>query len=164
MTDTPRGGIDLRIDPNGRRRFMIVGALAIAIAVSGSALRALVTDRALPVVGGSPITGLIAGGLFALFALWCAFVDEVWHVERNCIEHRIGIRAWRWIRCYRDAQLEIVRRVYYPRASPYPRPYYRLYAVSGGVQHFLLERDIAELKALADIFGEHTGWPFRQSG
>lgn len=164
MTDTPRGGIDLRIDPNGRRRFMIVGALAIALAVSGSALRALTTDSALPVIGGSPITGLVAGGLFALFALWCAFGDEVWHVERNCIEHRIGIRAWRRTRRYRDAELEIVRGVDYPHASPYPRPYYRLYAVSRGVRHFLLERDIAELRALADLLREQTGWPFRESG
>jgi len=43
------------------------------------------------------------------------------------------------------------------------RPYYRLYAVTGGRQHFLLERGLSELNALAVLIGARTGWRQRDS-
>ena len=57
-----------------------------------------------------------------------------------------------------DAELAIVR-----RQDRLDRPYYRLYAVTGGRQHFLLERGLSELNALAVLIGARTGWRQRDS-
>ena len=43
-------------------------------------------------------------------ALWIAFGDEVWHLERNCLVHRIGINRWCCSKRYQDAALEIIVR------------------------------------------------------
>lgn len=150
-TGTPEGGVDLRVSPNGRGYVVAAGAITIAIAWIGLTLRALTTDRALP-LGVSATVGVGLSVLLALFALWCAFGDEVWHVEQNCIEHRVGVGTWQRVRRYRDADLEIVSRFMSGRGSYHARPIYRLYVVSGGVQHFLL----------AGFLAGHTGWRVRE--
>jgi hypothetical protein len=70
----------------------------------------------------------------------------------------MGIGRWRFVRRYRDAELAIVR-----RQDRLDRPYYRLYAVTGGGQHFLLERGLSELNALAILIGARNGRRHRDS-
>lgn len=97
--------------------------------------------------------------LLSLLALWCAFGDEVWHLERNCLVHRVGAGRWGHSRRYEDAELQIVCRLNMKFAKPVP--YYRLYAVVSGQPHFLMERNQEELQELANFVAFHTGWQIR---
>ena len=92
----------------------------------------------------------------SLLALWCAFADERWHLERNLLEHRVGIGAWIHSRSYRDADLQIIVRFADVARS---RPYYRLYAIENSTSHFLIDRGEQELMQLATFISFHTGWP-----
>lgn len=93
----------------------------------------------------------------SLFAVWCAFADELWHIERNHLEHRVGIGLWSYSRNYRDADLQIMLRF----STNWGRPYYRLYAIENGKSHFLIERGEEELRQLTTFISFHTGWPIR---
>lgn len=161
VTDAPDGGVDLRLNTHGRRYFA-AGMFVIAIAWTGLVLRAVSTHGGLPLIGGTPKGGLGLTALLALWGFWLAFGSELWHVKRNCIEHRVGIEGtWQWIRRYEDADLEIVGRLYSGRGQFRARPYYRLYAVSDGQRHFLFERNLTDLKALAGFLAGYTRWRIR---
>jgi hypothetical protein len=90
----------------------------------------------------------------SLLAVWCAFADEVWHIERNHLVHRVGIAPWVHSRHYRDADLQIMLRF----STKWSVPYYRLYAIQNGKPHFLLDRGDQELRQLANFISFQTGW------
>jgi hypothetical protein len=92
----------------------------------------------------------------AFLALWCALADEVWRLERNCVLHRIGIGSLCHSVRYQNADLEIRTGF-----SKWGRPYYRLYAVEDGKDHFLIDRGEQDLMQLAEFISYHTGWPIR---
>jgi hypothetical protein len=92
-----------------------------------------------------------------VFALWCAFADEAWHLEKNLLVHRVGIRGWGYSRRIQNAELEIVLRF----TTKFSLPYWRLYAVTNGKSRFLVERDVEELRQLATFISFHTGWQIR---
>ncbi len=81
-------------------------------------------------------------------ALW------VWHLERNCLVHRVGIGRFDYSRRYQDADLEIVLRF----STKFNVPYYRLYAVVNGKSHFLIDRGEKEIQQLAKFISFHAGW------
>ena len=89
-------------------------------------------------------------------ALWIAFGDEVWHLEGNCLVHRVGIGRWCYSRHFQGADLEII-----VRFNKWGKPYCRLYAVVNGKRTFLLERGEQELLELARFISFHTGWHLR---
>jgi len=93
----------------------------------------------------------------SLFAVWCAFADEVWHVERNHLVHRVGIAPFIHSQHYCDANLQILLRF----STKFSVPYYRLYAIENGKPHFLVERGEQELQQIATFIAFHTGWPIR---
>jgi hypothetical protein len=145
------GGVDLRVaDPrNLRRQFGVV--VAVLAVVAG--WRTFVNWQM-----GQKESALVCLGitvLLGLFAIWCAFVDERWHIERNYLEHRISIGRFAYSSRYRDAELEIVFRFVNRRRT------YRLYVIAHGSSHFLIERDEAALHQLAGFISFHTGWPVR---
>jgi len=139
------------------RGWVVACVGALALGWTGVTLSALARHRAQP-LGISTGASLGISVLLILMALWCALGAETWHLAANSLEHRIGIGHWRFVRGYRDAELAIVR----PQ-DRLDRPYYRLYAVTGGRQHFLLERGLSELNALAVLIGARTGWRQRDS-
>jgi hypothetical protein len=47
------------------------------------------------------------------------------------------------------------------RFDKWSKPYYRLYAVVNGKQHFLIERGEQDLLKLARFMSFHTGWQLR---
>jgi hypothetical protein len=104
-------------------------------------------------ISPAPLLGLIV--FFSLLALWYAFGDERWHVERNCLVHRTGIGRWRYSRRFQDADLQIVAR----HNTDFNVPYYGLYAIANGRRHFLIERSEDELQQLAKFISSHAGWP-----
>jgi hypothetical protein len=73
-----------------------------------------------------------------LFAIWCGFDDEFWHISRNCVIHSVGIRRLRFNRRVQDAELDIVERI----GAKFSTPNYRLYAGSDGEQPFLFQKKI----------------------
>jgi len=81
-------------------------------------------------------------------ALW------VWHMERNCLVHRVGIGRLDYSRRYQDADLEIVLRL----STKFNVPYYRLYAVVNGKSRFLIDRGEKEIQQVAKFISFHTGW------
>jgi len=89
-------------------------------------------------------------------AFWIAFGDEIWHLEQNCLVHRIGIGGWYYSRRYQDAELEII-----VRFNKWGKPYYRLYAIVRGKQDFIIERGEQDLLKLARFISFHTGWRLR---
>ena len=147
-SDAVAGGVDLRVGAS-RRKYMVAGA-GILAALAGSRAVAHWNSAA-------ATTWLILTVLLGAFALWCALGDEVWHLERNCLVHRIGVKGWGYSRRYQDASLDI--RLYF--SKNWGRPYYRLYAVMNGTSSFLMERDEQELLQLAMFISSHTGWPVR---
>jgi len=145
------GGVDLRVaDPrNVRKRF---GAgVAVLAAIAG--WRTLV-NWPMGLKGSAPVL-LVITVLLGLFAIWCAFVDDRWHIEKNYLGRRLSIGQFVYSSHYSDAELEIVLRFFNSR------PYYRLFVIANGKSHFLIEREENELRQLAGFISFHTGWPIR---
>ena len=147
-TDLAGRGVDFRVS-GAFRRFYIAGGTAVLAAIAG--WQALVRSHH----PGESAPWLVAVFFLTLFALWCAFGGELWHVERNCLVHEVGIGKWAYRRRYVDARLQIVLRY----STNFSVPYYRLYALTGGELHFLFERGETELQQLANFISFHTGWP-----
>jgi len=96
---------------------------------------------------------VILSTLLALFALWCSFADESWHLEHNLIVHRVGC----WSHTFCECELQICMR----HSAKWGRPYYRLYAISDGQHKFLMERNLDDLTVLARFLARQTGWYLR---
>ena len=151
-SQAPLGGVDLRVGTRGRRPLAVVVAVLAVIA----GWRTFVNWQIAP--GGSAVVWLVITSALGLLAIWCAFADEVWHIEPNRLVHRVGIGAWARSRDYRDADLQIQLRF----STNFSVPYYRLYALENGQSHFLLERGEQELFQLATFISFHTGWPIAE--
>src|SRR5215469_12229356 len=142
------GGVDLRVVASGRK-YIVAGAGILA---------ALAISRTTAQSNSSAVTPwLILSVVLGAVALWCAVGDEVWHLERNCLVHRTGLKRWGHSRRYQDASLDIRLRF----STTWRLPYYRLYAVIDGNSSFLMERGEQELRQLAKFISYHTGWPVR---
>lgn len=147
------GGVDLRVKARGRRPLaVVVAVLAVFAGWRTFANWEIATGASI-----APWLGITLA--LSLFAVWCAFADERWHIELNHIVHRVGIGPWAHSRHYRNADLQIKLRF----STRWSVPYYRLYAIENGEPHFLLERAEQELRQLATFISFHTGWPIRPS-
>ena len=131
------------------RKPLVVGLTVLAVIASW---RTIVNWQIAPGGSVAPWLGITVG--LGLLAAWCAFADEVWHIERNQVVHRVGIAPWVHSRYYRNADLQIMLRF----TTKFGHPYYRLYAIENGRPHFLLERGQHELQQLATFISFHTGW------
>lgn len=145
------GGVDLRLEARQRRGLAVCVAVLAVIA----GWRTFVNWQIAP--GGSVAPWLGITVALGLLAAWCAFADEVWHIERNHLVHRVGMGPWARSRHFRDADLQITLRF----STKFNVPYYRLLAIENGESHFLLERGEQELRQLANFISFHTGWPIR---
>jgi hypothetical protein len=145
-TEIAGGGVDLRVSAPLRSRVAAVVAILAILAGWKTFVRwnALSRDAITPWV----VLTLFLSGL----ALWIALGDEVWHLEGNCLVHRVGIARWYYSRRYQDADLEIILRF-----DKWSKPYYRLYSIVDAQQHFLIERDEQDLLKLASFISLHTG-------
>jgi hypothetical protein len=145
------GGMDLRLKARGRKHL----AVGVAVLALITGWRTFVNRQIAP--GGSvgPWLGITLA--LGLLAVWCAFADELWHIERNHLVHRVGIGPWAFSHHYRDADLQIMLRF----STKFNVPFYRLYAIENGQSHFLLERGEQELRQLATFISFHTGWPIQ---
>lgn len=150
VDETSGPGVDLRVDATGRG-YLVMGAAALAILVAS---RALFHWNSLP--RESLALWLVLTAILAFFALWCASADEVWHLEANCVVHRVGFRKLGFTRRYQNAELQVV-----VRFTKFGRPCYRLYAIVNGKTNFLIERGEQELRQLTDFISLHTGWRIR---
>jgi len=114
------GGVDLRVaDPRNLRRQFGAGVAILAV-IAG--WRTFVNWQM-----GLNESALVCLGitmLLSLFAVWCGFADDRWHIEKNGLEHHISIGRFVYASRYRDAELEIVLRFFNSR------PNYRLYAIA----------------------------------
>jgi len=147
-SDAVAGGVDLRVVASGRKYIVAGAGILAALALS----RAMVQWNSAAV---SP--WLILSVILGAVALWCAVGDEVWHLERNCLVHRTGVKRWGYSRRYQHASLDI--RLGF--STKFSLPYYRLYALINGNSCFLMERGEKELLQLAKFISYHTGWPVR---
>jgi hypothetical protein len=143
-------GVDLRLSPTSRRLFIVAGAATLAVFAGWRAFVHWDSPGALT-------PWLVLSVLLILLALWCAVGDELWHIEINCLVHRVGVGRWAYSRRYQDAELEIVLNF----STNFNVPYYRLYAVVSGKQNFLIERSERDLQLLANFISFHTGWRIR---
>lgn len=152
VTALPAGGVDLRVNGKGRGAVIALGTFLGAgwLALVGWDLA---QHRALPLA--MSLTAAVTLGLLALlFSFWCACADEVWHLEQNLLEHRVGIGEFCYRRQYQNAELEM-------SVASNMRGYrsYRLHAVTGGTRHFVMDRlTQGDLIEFADFVGAYTGW------
>src|SRR5215472_3181612 len=151
-SQAPLGGVDLRVGTRGRRPLAVVVAVLAVIA----GWRTFVNWQLAP--GGSAAVWLAITLALGFVAIWCAFADEVWHIEPNRLVHRVSIGAWARSRNYRDADLQIQLRF----STKFGVPYYRMYASENSESRFLLERGEQELFQLATFISFHTGWPITE--
>jgi len=151
VDETPGRGADFRV-LSPRRTYLVASAAVLAAL---SCWRTVVHWAGAPKGGAPPWLG--ATLFLGLFALWCAFGEEVWHVEKNCLVHRVGVGGWSFSRRYQNANLQIILRY----STNFSVPYYRLYLVVNGESHFLMERSGKELQQIADFISFHTGWQIR---
>jgi hypothetical protein len=143
-------GVDLRVSAPLRSRAASVVAIPAILAGCKTLVQwnALSTEAITPWVG---LTLFLSG-----LALWIALGDEVWHLEENCLVHRVGIGRWYYSRRYQDADLQIVLRF-----NRWGKPNCRLYSMVDGKRHFLIERDEQDLLKLASFISLHTCWRLR---
>jgi hypothetical protein len=149
-TEITGRGVDLRV--SGR-----LGGQAVAVIVILAILAGAKTLVQWSAVSAEPVTPWVGLTLFlTLLALWIAFGDEVWHLEQDCLAHRVGIGRWCYSRRFQDADLEVI-----VRFNKWGKPYYRLYAIVSGKQNFIIERGEQDLLKLARFISFHTGWRLR---
>ena len=117
------------------------------------------THRAQPLQAPPALAAAAAVFLLAL-AGWTTLGDEFWHLERDAIEHRVGISPWMSVRRFSAGELQIV--MGFTGLNPTSVPYYRLYAACGDGNHFLIERGEGELESLETFIAAHTGWRIRE--
>ena len=142
-------GVDLRLSAPLRGRTAAV--IAILAILAGGKTLVQWNVRSTDVTPWAVLTLFLSG-----LALWIAHGDEVWHLEQNCLVHRIGINGWYYSNRYQDTALEII-----VRFNKWGKPYYRLYSIVNGKRHFLAERGEQELLMLANFISFHTGWRLR---
>jgi len=147
-SDAVAGGVDLRVVSSGRKYIVAVAGILGILA----GLRAIVQWKSAAVK-----PWLILTVILIAVALWCAVGDEVWHLERNCLVHRTGVRIWGFSRRYQNASLDIIQRF----STKWGIPYYRLYAVVNENSFFLVERSEQDVLQLAKFISHHTGWQIR---
>jgi hypothetical protein len=151
VNEAPGGGADVGVIAS-RRTYLVAGAAVLAAL---SCWKVVVHWAGPSASSAAPWLGATLS--LGLFGLWCAFGDEVWHVEANCLVHRVGVGRLGFSRRYHDAALQIILRY----TTSFSRPYYRLYVVADGESHFLIERSATELQQLAAFISFHTGRPIR---
>jgi len=156
VTPSPEGGVDLRVASPGRGGVVLV-AVVMALWWNALTLSALASHRAFP-LATSRDAAFAIGAFLALAALWIAFAGEVWHLSTNCLEHRVGIGSWQTVRHFQDAELLTIA-----RWTSWGKSYGRLYAVASGTQHFLMDRGLTELSAIAEFVSAKTGWSRRDA-
>jgi hypothetical protein len=153
--ENPGGGVDLRVSIKGRQYITVLVSVLAFLALRKTAALA----RTLPNV--NPKDSIVIWAditmFLILFALWIGFADEVWHLERNCVIHRVGIGKFCYSSRFQDAELSITLRY----STRFNVPYYRLYAVMNGKPQFLIERNEKDLRKLAGFISSQTGWPIR---
>ena len=141
-------GVDLRVTAQRRKATVAIVIVVLALLAGLKAFSQWKLHSQDAVIWGALALFLTA------LALWTGLADEVWHLERNLVVHRVGIGRWGFSRSYRDADLEIILRF----SFTFTVPYYRLYAVVEGKKYFLMERNQRDLQKLANFIAVHTGW------
>jgi hypothetical protein len=95
------GGVELYVDNSRRPYFVGVIFPLVAFAAWNTYERWNSLPR------NEAQVRFVAVALIILFAIWCAFAKETWHVDRNSIEHRVGVKAWAYRQHFKDGALEI---------------------------------------------------------
>ena len=144
-------GADLRV-PRSGRKYPVTAAAAVAVFATYKSVAGWPS-----LTSTGRVVWLGFSILFASLALWTTLADEFWHLESNCLIHRVGIGRCAFVHSYQNAELEIRLRF----GAKFGTPYYRLYAIVDGNPHFLFERNEKELQRLADFISTHTGWRLR---
>ena len=147
MVTSAGAGVDLRVRATGRI-YLQLAAWILAL-WSGGWTAAHWRELS----SGTAQVHLIMSVLLILFAAWCSFADEFWHLEPNLVVHRVG---W-WSHTFSECELQICMR----RSTKFLRPCYKLYAISNGSYRFLIERDLEDLTVLARFMAGQTGWYLR---
>ncbi len=148
----------MRVSATHRRGFLFF-LWAVALVGTAVVVFSAATHRPQPL--HAPLA-LAASAVVFLVALagWTTLGDELWHLDRNLVEHRVGISPWMSVHCFSDGELQIV--MGFTGLNPTSVPYFRLYAVCGDGSHFLMERGEVELEGLQTFIAAHTGWRIRE--
>jgi hypothetical protein len=159
-TPSPGGGVDLRVS-SARRGGFLFFLWALALVWTAVVVFSAATHRPQP-LDAPPALAASAAVLLVALAGWTTLGDELWHLDRNVVEHRVGIAPWMSVHRFSGGELQIVMRFTGP--NPTSVPYYRLYAVCGDGSHFLMERGDVELERLQTFIAAHTSWHVRERG
>ena len=107
-------------------------------------------------LAASPMLAAMIAVLLIAFTLWCATARECWRLSPGLMEHRVGWKRVAYVGRIEDRAATL--RIIADFASRWGTPYYRLYAITPGGQHFLIERSLEDLKLLAAFIAARTGW------
>lgn len=157
-TLSPGGGVDLRVSA-AHRGAVLFFLWALALVWTAAVVFSAATHRPQPFHAPPALAALAAVFLVAL-AGWTTLGDEFWHLDRNVVEHRVGISPRMSVRRFSGGELQIV--MGFTGLNPTSVPYYRLYAVCGDGSHFLMERGEVELDGLQTFIAARTGWRIRE--
>jgi len=152
------GGVELRIRQDGRHGLIVVTSGLAATwlgVVAGDTAR----GHALP-LGMAPALAWAFAAALVGFAAWCAFARESWHVDRDRLEHRVGLGAWSRTRVFAPGELVIQS-----STDNHGWPYHRLFLIdAAGRRQWVLDRNREQLVAIASFLHAHTGWPVGEEG
>jgi hypothetical protein len=149
--------VDLRVSA-AHRGGVLSFLWALALVWTAVVVLSAATHRPQPLHAPPALAASVAVFLVAL-AGWTTLGDEFWHLDRDVIEHRVGLSPWMSVRRFSGGELQILMR--FTGLNPTSVPYYRLYAVCGDGSHFLIERGEVELEGLQRFIAAHTDWSIR---
>jgi len=150
--------VDLRVSRTHRGSVLFL-LWALALVWTAVVVFSAATHRPQPLDAPFALAASAAVCLVAL-AGWTTLGDEFWHLDRNAVEHRVGMSPWMSVHRFSGGELQIVMR--FTGLNPTSVPYYRLYAVCGDGSHFLMERGEVELERLQTFIAAHTSWRIRE--
>lgn len=148
------GAVELRVAAGGRRYLVVAGAI-VFVGWTSAVLAAAIERRPMP-LAADPRFAVLLAALIGVFTLWCALADERWRLSPGVVEHRVGVRRWARVRRIEDRTATLTIAV--GHSTNFSTPFFRLYAVAAGRRHFLIERDLGDLKVLAAFIASCTGW------
>ena len=148
----------MRVSPTHRGGLLFF-LWALALVWTAVVVFSAIAHRPQP-LDASPALTASAAVLLVALAGWTTLGDECWHLDRDVVEHRVGIAPWMSVHRFGGGELQIG--MGFTGLNPTSVPYYRLYAVCGDQRHFLMERGEGELEGLQTFIGAHTGWRIRE--
>lgn len=151
LSTAPDGRRELRASQKGRGCVGIAAGL-VALSWIGWSLSTRLAGHSLP-LGATPLLAVLIAMFAGGFAVWVGLANEVWLLQPNQIEHRLGIGRLSRASSYSDGTIGVLMHF-----NQWGTPFGRVYVVTSGGRHLLFLLNANDAVSMADLLCAITEW------